>query len=49
MHTQILTSKYGGELLSFKQNGNERIHQGEDCLDEMVKYIGKDIHQCCFQ
>ena len=41
MHTQILTSKYGGELLSFKLNGNERIHQGEDCLDENGKVYWK--------
>ena len=27
MHTQILTSKYGGELISFKLNGKEKIHQ----------------------
>ena len=33
MHTQILTSKYGAELLSFKLNGEEKIHQGQDCVD----------------
>lgn len=33
MHTQILTSKYGAELVSFKINGEEKIHQGQDCVD----------------
>lgn len=33
MHTQILTSKYGAELVSFKLNGEEKIHQGENCTD----------------
>ena len=37
MYTQMLTSKKGGELISFKVNGEEKIHQGE-------QYIGKDIH-----
>ncbi|MBR2787160.1 MAG: aldose 1-epimerase family protein [Clostridia bacterium] len=41
MHTQILTSKYGGELISFKLNGEEKIHQGEDCLDENGKVYWK--------
>ena len=34
MHTQMLTSKHGGELISFKLDGEERIHQGENCKDE---------------
>lgn len=33
MHTQILTSKFGAELISFKLNGEERIHQGEETVD----------------
>ena len=33
MHTQILTSKFGAELISFKLNGEERIHQGEEIAD----------------
>ena len=41
MHTQILTSKYGGELLSFKLDGVEKIHQGDDCLDENGKVYWK--------
>ena len=41
MHTQILTSKYGGELISFKINGIEKIHQGEDCVDENGKVYWK--------
>lgn len=45
MQAQILTSKFGGELISFKLNGEEKIHQGKDCIDEMEKYIGKDIRQ----
>lgn len=41
MHTQILTSKSGGELVSFKLNDIERIHQGEDCVDENGKVYWK--------
>ena len=48
MHTQILTSKYGGELISFKLNGKERIHQGEDCVDENGKVYWKR-HSPVFQ
>ena len=34
MYTQMLTSKYGAELVSFKINGEEKVHQGENCADE---------------
>ena len=37
MDTQILTSKYGAELQSFKIDGEEKLHQGEECLDENGK------------
>ena len=37
MYTQILTSKYGAELTSFKLNGEEKIHQGQDVVDEKGK------------
>ena len=37
METQILTSKYGAELQSFKIDGIEMLHQGEECLDENGK------------
>ena len=40
MQTQMVTSKSGGELISFKLNGTERIHQGADCVDE-----GMDLHE----
>lgn len=43
MHAQMLTSKYGGELVSFKLNDIERIHQGQDCIDDNGKVFGKDI------
>ena len=33
MYTQMLTSKYGAELISFKLDGEEKVHQGEDCVD----------------
>lgn len=49
MQAQMLTSKFGGELISFKLNGEEKIHQGKDCVDENGKYTGKDIHQYYFQ
>src|SRR5574344_636857 len=37
MHTQMLTSKDGGELISFKINDVERIHQGPESTDENGK------------
>ena len=37
MHTQILTSKFGAELVSFKLNGEERLHQGEEVIDKNGK------------
>lgn len=41
MHTQIFTSKYGGELTSFKLNDVEKIHQGDNCIDENGKVYWK--------
>jgi len=41
MYTQMLTSKMGGELVSFKLNGQERIHQGTDTVDENGKVYWK--------
>lgn len=41
MQTQMWTSKLGGELISFKLNGKERIHQGADVLDENGKVYWK--------
>ena len=37
MYTQMLTSSKGGELISFKVNGEEKIHQGEEVVDENGK------------
>lgn len=41
MYTKMLTSKMGGELVSFKLNGEERIHQGMNCVDENGKVYWK--------
>lgn len=41
MHTQILTSKIGAELISFKLDGEERIHQGKNCVDSNGKIYWK--------
>ena len=41
MQVQMLTSKNGGELVSFKVNGIEKIHQGEDVFDENGKVYWK--------
>lgn len=41
LYTQMLTSSIGGELISFKVDGKERIHQGEDCIDEKGKVYWK--------
>jgi len=41
MQAQMLTSKFGGELISFKLNGIERLHQGKNCVDENGKVYWK--------
>lgn len=41
MYTQMLTSAKGGELISFKVNGEEKIHQGENVVDENGKVYWK--------
>ena len=41
MYAQMFTSKYGAELVSFKLNGEEKVHQGEDCVDENGKVYWK--------
>lgn len=41
MHAQMLTSKFGGELVSFKLDGIEKLHQGKDCVDENGKVYWK--------
>ena len=41
MYTQILSSKFGAELISFKLNGEEKIHQGENVVDENGKIYWK--------
>lgn len=41
MYTQMQTTKKGGELISFKINGEEKIHQGESCIDENGKIYWK--------
>lgn len=41
MYTQIQTTKMGGELISFKVDGDEKIHQGESCIDENGKAYWK--------
>lgn len=41
MHAQMLTSKFGGELISFKLDGIEKMHQGKDCIDENGKVYWK--------
>jgi galactose mutarotase-like enzyme len=48
MHTQILTSKYGAELVSFKLNGEEKIHQGENIIDENGKVCWKRHYPILF-
>ena len=41
MDIQMLTTNKGGELISFKINGEEKIHQGESCIDENGKVYWK--------
>lgn len=46
--TQMLTSKQGAELLSFKVNGIEKIHQGEECVNENGKVYWKRRYPVLF-
>ena len=48
MFAQMLTSKQGAELLSFKVNGIEKIHQGEDSVDENGKIYWKRRYPVLF-
>ena len=48
MHTQMLTTKDGAQLLSFKINGEEKIHQGEDCVDKNGKVYWKRRYPVLF-
>ena len=41
MYTQMLTSKYGAELISFKVDGEEKVHQGINVIDENGKVYYK--------
>ena len=41
MTSQMATSRFGGELISFKLDGVEKIHQGENCTDENGKVYWK--------
>lgn len=41
MSAQMLTTKEGAQLLSFKVDGQEKIHQGEDCVDHNGKIYFK--------
>lgn len=41
MDAQMLTTNKGGELISFKINGEEKMHQGESCIDENGKIYWK--------
>ena len=48
MQTQMLTSKDGAELLSFKLDGIEKIHQGENSVDENGKVYWKRQYPVLF-
>ena len=41
MQSQMITSRLGGELLSYKLDGVEKIHQGEDVRDDNGKVYWK--------
>ena len=41
MQSQMITSRLGGELLSYKLDGVEKIHQGQECIDEYGKIYWK--------
>jgi len=48
MSTQMLTSKEGAELLSFKINGQEKIHQGLECVNSNGKPYWKRRYPVLF-
>lgn len=48
MNTQMLTSKYGAELISLKVDGQEKIHQGENCVDLNGKVYWKKQYPVLF-
>ena len=48
MNTQMLTSKQGAELISLKVNGEEKIHQGEACVDANGKIYWKRQYPVLF-
>ena len=48
MFAQMLTSKQGAELLSFKVDGIEKIHQGEECVNENGKVYWKRRYPVLF-
>ena len=48
MDTQMLSTKDGAELLSFKINGEEKIHQGEECVDKNGKIYWNKRHPVLF-
>ena len=41
MQSQMITSRLGGELLSYKLDGVEKIHQGQECIDAYGKVYWK--------
>ena len=41
MQSQMLTSRQGGELISYKLDGIEKIHQGQNCIDGNGKVYWK--------
>ena len=41
MQSLMFTSKHGGEIISYKLNGVERLHQGENVVDENGKVYWK--------
>lgn len=48
MSTQMLTTKEGAELLSFKINGQEKIHQGLECVNANGKVYWKRRYPVLF-
>ena len=48
MNTRMLTSQYGAELISYKVNGEEKIHQGESCTDANGKIYWKRQYPVLF-
>ena len=46
MHSQMLTSRLGAELISYKLDGIEKIHQGQEWESLLETSFSSTISNC---